>query len=463
MKTIELERWERNPEKPNTVRYAGQRTAQEVFAELRQRLESTGYLPDEYFSLKNEWGNGRGIPKDAEMSISTDYGSSEGIYIDIYLTWHEDDKPVTKSFITGKTLGETGSDLDRMFLTASAITKAFNGDGGTYARYVRIGEGEEPGGAVMHLNPDEQRLLINSLIDSRNRLREEFNGVERLLRRITGSITEYVNEVGERPLLVSDYDRTVLAIEDGNLPVFSEWYPKVSDRLGELLVHAAGRPGAVGRKMTLLLLADAREIPKEQYLEASKRAVDIGDGERALFLFEQAELLVSDQYETYYGAVIGHAYGDKEHIAHTLLKHATPEQIEGAPPHLLYQVAMRDDSVMALELVKKGINANRYAESIIRSFKGHWTVSDLMKNGMKIDLENYSALHACIDTENIEAARMLLDRGMDFERFQQWAQEQHIHIKDAEAIEALKEHWESRALEAEPGAEQQVGQTMVGL
>ena len=40
---------------------AGQRTAQEVFEELKHRLEIQGYLPDEYFLLDSLWENGREI------------------------------------------------------------------------------------------------------------------------------------------------------------------------------------------------------------------------------------------------------------------------------------------------------------------------------------------------------------------------------------------------------------------
>ena len=47
MKPIELERWEPAPDDPRRKVYAGQRTAQEVFEELRYRLEGMGYLPDE--------------------------------------------------------------------------------------------------------------------------------------------------------------------------------------------------------------------------------------------------------------------------------------------------------------------------------------------------------------------------------------------------------------------------------
>ena len=63
MKPIELERWEPAPDDPRRKVYAGQRTAQEVFEELRYRLEGMGYLPDEYLFMDREWANGREIPR----------------------------------------------------------------------------------------------------------------------------------------------------------------------------------------------------------------------------------------------------------------------------------------------------------------------------------------------------------------------------------------------------------------
>ena len=83
------------------------RSAQEVFEELKHRLESQGYLPDEYFLLDYEWENGRKVPENAGIFCTTDYGGSEGVYLDVYLKWCENGKPVTRSFITGKTLGES--------------------------------------------------------------------------------------------------------------------------------------------------------------------------------------------------------------------------------------------------------------------------------------------------------------------------------------------------------------------
>lgn len=46
----------------------------------------------------------------------------------------------------------------------------------------------------------------------------------------------------------------VLTIQDGNLEAFKNVYPHVPEQHDALLIEAAGRPGAVGRKMTLLLM-----------------------------------------------------------------------------------------------------------------------------------------------------------------------------------------------------------------
>ena len=89
MKPIELECWEPSPDDPRRKVYAGQRTAQEVFEELKYRLEGMGYLPDEYFLMDREWENGREIPKDADIFCTADYGGSEGVYLDVYLKWYE--------------------------------------------------------------------------------------------------------------------------------------------------------------------------------------------------------------------------------------------------------------------------------------------------------------------------------------------------------------------------------------
>ena len=199
MKKIELEQWEPFPGDPQRMQYAGQRVAQEVFEELKHRLEGMGYLPDEYFLMDREWENGREIPKDADIFCTTDYGGNEGVYLDVYLKWYEDSRPVTKSFITGKTLGETGADLDRMFLISSAITKAFHGEQGAYARYRQMEDGTKAEGVVLHLSPKEQRVLMDALLEQRMRQEAQMTNTEQLLRRMTGSITAYMDEVAPAP------------------------------------------------------------------------------------------------------------------------------------------------------------------------------------------------------------------------------------------------------------------------
>ena len=64
---------------------------------------------------------------------------------------------------------------------------------------------------------------------------------------MTGSITAYMDTVGQRPLRISDYDKAVLAVRDGELSAFRELYPRVRNQAGELLIETAGRPGLVGR------------------------------------------------------------------------------------------------------------------------------------------------------------------------------------------------------------------------
>ena len=164
MEVIRFERWKVSDKDPNRMEYLGQCSAKEVFEELHHRLLNTGYLPDEYFLLGEDWKDGRLIPEEAGFFCTTDYGESEGIFIDGYLKWFKDGKSETRKFFTAKTLGDTGADLDRMHLIASAITKAFHGYGGQYARYVRLGEPKEGGDMILNLTPKEQQVMIDTLL-----------------------------------------------------------------------------------------------------------------------------------------------------------------------------------------------------------------------------------------------------------------------------------------------------------
>ena len=215
MKQIEFERWEPDAENPHRLKYAGQRAAEDVFHELEARLDSVGYLPDEYLLLDIRWQNGREMPRDANFFCKTDYGGSEGIYLDVFLEWYEDSQRKTEHFMTGKTLGESGADLDRMFLISSAITKAFRGDNSVHARYMVVGAQPEPEETMLlHLNPDEQQLVAQALAEQRIRLGPQAEGEEKLLRRMVGNVTEYMDAAGLSDRL-DENDRTLLAQHDG--------------------------------------------------------------------------------------------------------------------------------------------------------------------------------------------------------------------------------------------------------
>ena len=215
MKQIEFERWEPDAENPRRLTYAGQRTAEDVFHELEAQLDSVGYLPDEYFSMDWRWEHGRQIPKGAYFFCKTDYGGSEGIYLDMFLEWYEDSQHKTEHFMTGKTLGESGADMDRMSLISSAITKAFRGDNSVHARYMVVGGQSEPAETMsLNLSPDEQRLVTQALAEQRIRLGSQAEGEEKLLRRMTGSVTEYMDAAGLADRL-TESDRALLAQHDG--------------------------------------------------------------------------------------------------------------------------------------------------------------------------------------------------------------------------------------------------------
>ena len=463
MDIIEFEKWTPSAEDPRKLEYDGQRKAEEVFHELKHRLEGMGYLPDEYFLMDSHWENGREIPKDADIFCTTDYGGSEGVYLDVYLKWYDEQqkKSITKSFITGKTLGENGNDLDRMFLISSAITKAFHGDHATHARYMKIGGVEDDtGGSIVHLSQQEQRTIIDALIEQRERQESALTQTEQLLRRMTGSITEYINEVGTRPLRMSDYDKAVLAIRDGELEAFKQYAAKVPYQQEALLVEAAGRPGAVGRKMTVLLMADRMNIDPAVYCEACKKAIDINDPEKVRFMMEQAQSCVADLEPSFHGEMAVYAYPDHRFIAKEIINQCSEEQISAAPPHLLEQFAMDHDFRTMSKLVEKGISGGSSAARTLHmlTYEGResWMAESLLEKRMWVDLQDYNALHACIQNDAVNVAKLLLDHGMDFDVYQQWAKNYQC-CGHEETVQALTDYWQEMKAEMEQASPQQMG------
>ena len=426
-----------------TIELSG-RTGQEVYEELKHRLEGMGYLPDEYFLLDAGWEDGKVIPRDADLFCTTDYGDSEGIYLDVYLKWYgEDGKPVIKTFATGKTLGESGSDMDRMFLISSAITKAFHGEHGAYARFQRLEDGTEADGAVLHLSPKEKRVLMDALVEQRMRQEAQMTNTEQLLRRMAGSITAYMDEVGARPQRMSTADRAVLAVRGGELYAFSSLALQVTkpEERCSLLVESAGRPGAVGRRMAKLMLGAKTPYPEDVWLDACKRAVDTGDLQRVQMMLDRTMDKVANPSPSLPGEVLQYAYLQNPAMGSELIRQAAPEQVAAAPSKLLCAAAYARDLPMLTELLRKGLQPGDHAAPLLlpllTAYNGQ-RVAHLLKDSLRVRPEDYDAMNVCLREHALEAAEVLLGQGMKLDGYLAWAAERGTML-DNRAREVLEE------------------------
>lgn len=112
-------------------------------------------LSTEYFFMDYHRENGLKIPKDADIFCTTDYGGHA-----------------------------------------------------THARFMKIGGVEDgTGGRVMHLSQQEEQVIIKTLVEQRKWQEQAMSQTKQFLRRMTGSIIEYVNTVGMRPLRLSNFDK----------------------------------------------------------------------------------------------------------------------------------------------------------------------------------------------------------------------------------------------------------------
>ena len=426
-----------------TIELSG-RSGQEVYEELKHRLEGMGYLPDEYFLLDDVWEDGKVVPRDADLFCTTDYGASEGIYLDVRLIWYgEDGKPVIKTFATGKTLGESGSDMDRMFLISSAITKAFHGEHGAYARFQRLEDGTKAEGVVLHLSPKERRVVMDALLEQRMRQEAQMTNTEQLLRRMAGSITAYMDEVGARPLHMSTADRAVLAVRDGELYAFSSLALQVTkpEERCSLLVESAGRPGAVGRRMAKLMLGAKTPYPEDVWLDACKRAVDTGDLQRVQMMLDRTMDKVDAPSPSLPGEVLQYAYLQNPAMGSELIRRAAPEQVAAAPSKLLCAAAYARDLPMLTELLRKGLQPGDHAAPLLlpllTAYDGQ-RVAHLLKDGLRVRPEDYDAMNVCLREHASSAAEALLGQGMKLDGYLTWAAERGTML-DNRAREILEE------------------------
>ena len=133
MRRIETEIWEPVPNQPGCVQYVGQRKVSEVFLELENFLREENIYPDEYFLLNRDFDNNPDLtmPHIKDIFCYAQWGGNEGVFFEVeFAVKHPTEKRYIRvNFASGKTLGESSEDFDRMQYIAGRIYKAFTTEG----------------------------------------------------------------------------------------------------------------------------------------------------------------------------------------------------------------------------------------------------------------------------------------------------------------------------------------------
>lgn len=124
-KIIETTIWKQDPKYSCIVHFVGTRKVFDVFNELVEILKANDMMPDEYFILDSTFNEYSEIPACVNFYAYACWGGSEGVYLDVIMA----SDGGHQHFATGKTLGETEADYDRMNTIAGFIHKTFTGFG----------------------------------------------------------------------------------------------------------------------------------------------------------------------------------------------------------------------------------------------------------------------------------------------------------------------------------------------
>ena len=197
--------------------------------------------------------------------------------------------------------------------------------------------------------------------------------------------------------------------------------------------------------MTELLMEDRCNIDYGIYHEACKKAIDIDDPEKVLFMLDRAQDCVEQLPPSFHGEMASYAYLDHRFIAKQIIHQCGEEQITAAPSRLLEQFAADHDYRTLSELVEKGIsggsNSARTLHMLTSGGRDSWMAEGLLEKRMWVDVEDYNALHACVRNNAVAVCGLLLEGGMDFQEYQAW-REAHSCVGNEETMQALTEHWQ---------------------
>ena len=136
IKTFDLDRWS-EPDEKHYVKHIGMADAEETFEKLEAHLKEKGMLPDEYFLYDTDLRTKAIELPDFDFALCVpNFGGSEGVYLDIYLIYHDEDgKRKRMRFATGKTLQEGADAFFWMSRIAAECSLMLNGRGRTYEKH----------------------------------------------------------------------------------------------------------------------------------------------------------------------------------------------------------------------------------------------------------------------------------------------------------------------------------------
>ena len=129
IKTLDLKRWS-EPDEKHRVKELGMANAQDIFNKLHAHLEENNLLPDEYFLFaERSFAENNGeLFEHSEVICQTNFGGSEGVYLDISLATQ---KGFLK-FATGKTLDGSAEGFYKMSRIGAECSLMLNGGGSRY-------------------------------------------------------------------------------------------------------------------------------------------------------------------------------------------------------------------------------------------------------------------------------------------------------------------------------------------
>ena len=159
---------------------------------------------------------------------------------------------------------------------------------------------------------------------------------------------------------------------------------------------------------------------------------------------KESEGRLSEPLPSLHGEVILYAYTNNcRNIAKDLIAQCTPEQIASVPPKLL--AGLRKSWTSRPRWIwwtRASDRAMRWpASCALTGQHQEWMAERLLEHGMPVEPDNYDALYACVSNQAVGAAKLLLDRGIDLEQYQLWAEHRPKGDGYTETMEELAAYW----------------------